>query len=136
MKKWIIAAFTAFSTMNGMAQNVEDFKQPYPAGQKLTPTPNFTGEVWLEPVGEAAYREAVSQSLKPVVSLDERQQAIAAIGSYTGHGDLEHLPQALVQGLEAGMTVNEIKEVLVQAYAYCGFPRSLRAIQTFMSVIF
>ena len=33
------------------------------------------------------------------------------------------------------MTVNEIKEVLVQAYAYCGFPRSLRAIQTFMQVL-
>lgn len=48
---------------------------------------------------------------------------------------MEHLSQALVQGLEAGMTVNEIKEVLVQSYAYCGFPRSLRAIQTFMKVL-
>ena len=33
------------------------------------------------------------------------------------------------------MTVNEIKEVLVHAYAYCGFPRSLRALQTFMEVL-
>ena len=31
--------------------------------------------------------------------------------------------------------MNEIKEILVQAYAYAGFPRSLRAIQTFMSVL-
>ena len=67
--------------------------------------------------------------------LTPRQQAIVAIGSYTGRGCLDRLPQALVQGLEAGMTVNEVKEVLIQAYAYCGFPRSLRAIQTFMAVL-
>lgn len=67
--------------------------------------------------------------------LTPRQQAIVAIGAYTGRGDLERLPQALVQGLEAHITVNEIKELLVQAYAYCGFPRSLRAIQTFMTVL-
>lgn len=40
-----------------------------------------------------------------------------------------------MQGLEAGMTINEIKEILVQTYAYAGFPRSLRALQTFMSVL-
>ncbi len=91
--------------------------------------------VWLEPVGKDAYEKAVQESMKPIVSLTPRQQAIAAIGSYTGRGDLEHLPQAFEQGLEAGMTVNEIKEILVQSYAYCGFPRSLRAIQTFMKVL-
>jgi 4-carboxymuconolactone decarboxylase len=31
--------------------------------------------------------------------------------------------------------VNEIKEILVQLYAYAGFPRSLNAIGTFMEVI-
>lgn len=91
--------------------------------------------VWLQPVGEQEYREAVSNSLIAVSTLTARQQAIVAIASYTGRGDLEHLPSALTEGLEAGMTVNEIKEILVQAYAYCGFPRSLRAIQTFMQVL-
>jgi alkylhydroperoxidase/carboxymuconolactone decarboxylase family protein YurZ len=33
------------------------------------------------------------------------------------------------------LTVNEIKEVLVQMYAYAGFPRSLSGIQTFMGVM-
>ena len=33
------------------------------------------------------------------------------------------------------MTVNEIREVIIHAYAYCGFPRSLRALQTFISVL-
>ena len=80
-------------------------------------------------------QQQVSPVAQRQATLSSRQQAIVAIGSYTGRGDLEHLSQALVQGLEAGMTVNEIKEVLVQSYAYCGFPRSLRAIQTFMKVL-
>ena len=67
--------------------------------------------------------------------LADREQAIVAIASYTGKGDLEHLKPALAEALEAGMTINEINEVLIHAYAYCGFPRSLRAIQTFMQVV-
>ncbi len=101
----------------------------------LRPNLSSNETVWLQPVGENAYREAVSKSLVAVSALSSRQQAIVAIASYTGRGDLEHLPSALTAGLEAGMTVNEIKEILVQAYAYCGFPRSLRAIQTFMQVL-
>ena len=68
-------------------------------------------------------------------SLSTRQQSIVAIAANTGRGDLEQLKIALVKGLDAGMTVNEIKEVLMHAYAYCGFPRSLRALQTFMAVL-
>ena len=41
--------------------------------------------------------------------LSSRQPAIVSIGAYTGRGDLAHLEDALVQGLEAGMSVNEIK---------------------------
>lgn len=67
--------------------------------------------------------------------LTAREQAVVAIASYTGKGDLEHLKPALAEALEAGMTINEINEVLIHAYAYCGFPRSLRAIQTFMQVV-
>ena len=33
------------------------------------------------------------------------------------------------------MTQNEVKEVFIHAYAYCGFPRSLRALQTMMDVM-
>jgi 4-carboxymuconolactone decarboxylase len=32
------------------------------------------------------------------------------------------------------LTVNEIKEILVQMYAYAGFPRSLNGINAFMAV--
>jgi alkylhydroperoxidase/carboxymuconolactone decarboxylase family protein YurZ len=48
---------------------------------------------------------------------------------------LEHLKTQLNTGLDAGLTLNEIKEVLVQMYAYCGFPRSLNGINIFMGVV-
>ena len=68
-------------------------------------------------------------------TLSIRQQNIVAIAATTACGDLENLKISLARGLDSGMTVNEIKEVLVHAYAYCGFPRSLRALQTFMEVL-
>lgn len=105
----------------------------------ITTNPQTNGAIWHEPVSDEQYckatAEAESRYFEASKALDAREQAIVAIASYTGKGDLEHLQGALVQGLEAGMTVNEIKEVLIHAYAYCGFPRSLRAIQTFMSVL-
>ena len=67
--------------------------------------------------------------------LNLRQQSIVKIASCTGRGDLEALKPALAEGLDHGMTINEIREVLIHAYAYCGFPRSLRALQTFMDVL-
>jgi 4-carboxymuconolactone decarboxylase len=66
--------------------------------------------------------------------LNARQENLVTIAAFTAKGDLPQLKNALNEGLDAGLTVNEIKEVLVQLYAYCGFPRSLNAISTFMSV--
>jgi 4-carboxymuconolactone decarboxylase len=67
--------------------------------------------------------------------LNAQQQSIVFIAALTAVGDLEHLKTELNTGLDAGLTVNEIKEVLVQMYAYCGFPRSLNGINTFMTVM-
>jgi 4-carboxymuconolactone decarboxylase len=67
--------------------------------------------------------------------LDAKQQSIVKIAALTAAGDLEQLKTQLSTGLDSGLTVNEIKEVLVQLYAYCGFPRSLNGISTFMSVM-
>lgn len=99
--------------------------------------PNINKPTWLQPVTDEEYATAVNTStfVYDNQALSAREQAIVAIASYTGKGDLEHLPLALTEGLKSGMTVNEIKEILIQAYAYCGFPRSLRAIQTFMKVL-
>jgi alkylhydroperoxidase/carboxymuconolactone decarboxylase family protein YurZ len=68
-------------------------------------------------------------------ALTKRQQALATISAYTATGNLAGLHEALGQGLNVGLTVNEEKEVLVQLYAYCGFPRSLQGINTLMKVL-
>ena len=67
--------------------------------------------------------------------LDARQQSLVTISALTASGDQEKLGVELNNGLDAGLTINEIKEALVQLYAYCGFPRSLNAINTFKSVL-
>jgi alkylhydroperoxidase/carboxymuconolactone decarboxylase family protein YurZ len=67
--------------------------------------------------------------------LDKKQEKIVTISAFAARGELDKLKPELVSGLEAGLTVNEIKEVLVHLYAYSGFPRSLRGLQTFMSVL-
>lgn len=68
-------------------------------------------------------------------ALSAKQQSIVAIASFTANGDLEKLKPALAEGLQNGLAVNEVKEVLVQLYAYAGFPRSLNALGTFMALM-
>lgn len=67
--------------------------------------------------------------------LTTKQHNIVMISSYTAKGDMENLELAINKGLDEGLTINEIKEVLVQAYAYCGFPRSLNGLTAFMKVM-
>jgi 4-carboxymuconolactone decarboxylase len=68
-------------------------------------------------------------------ALSTKQQSIIPIAAFTAIGDLAKLRTALQEGLAAGLTVNEIKEILVHLYAYTGFPRSLNGINTFMAVM-
>jgi alkylhydroperoxidase/carboxymuconolactone decarboxylase family protein YurZ len=56
--------------------------------------------------------------------LSSKQQSIVAVSAFAANGNLDKLKTALNGGLAAGLTVNEIKEILVQLYAYTGFPRS------------
>lgn len=67
--------------------------------------------------------------------LTKRQQSIIPIAAFTAKGDMENLSAALNTGLDNGLTVNEVKEVLTHLYAYTGFPRSLNGISCFMSVL-
>ncbi len=68
-------------------------------------------------------------------SLSVQQQSIVTISALTATGDLDNLKVQLNTALDAGLTINEIKEALVQLYAYCGFPRSLNALNTFKTVL-
>jgi alkylhydroperoxidase/carboxymuconolactone decarboxylase family protein YurZ len=78
---------------------------------------------------------AEAKNMEKSQSLDARQQAIVPIAAFTANGDLAKLKPALVEGLDAGLTVNEIKDILVQMYAYAGFPRSLNGIHAFMALL-
>jgi alkylhydroperoxidase/carboxymuconolactone decarboxylase family protein YurZ len=68
--------------------------------------------------------------------LSPGEQSIVAIAALTAKGDLSNLKTALNDGLDKGLTINQIKEVIVHLYAYCGFPRSIRGLQTFMGVLY
>jgi alkylhydroperoxidase/carboxymuconolactone decarboxylase family protein YurZ len=68
-------------------------------------------------------------------ALNARQRGIVEISALAAGGHLEKLRVALNEGLDAGLSVNEIKEILVQLYAYAGFPRSLNGLGTFLSVM-
>lgn len=73
--------------------------------------------------------------MSPIQTLSEGQRSIVLISAHTAKGGLQDLKPALNKGLDAGLTVSQIKEVMVHLYAYCGFPRSIRGLQTFMEVL-
>lgn len=67
--------------------------------------------------------------------LSPSQQSLVKISALTATGNIDSLSVQLNNSLDAGLTINEIKEALVQLYAYCGFPRSLNALNTFKTVL-
>jgi alkylhydroperoxidase/carboxymuconolactone decarboxylase family protein YurZ len=68
-------------------------------------------------------------------TLTSKQQAIPLIAAFMSTCDMPNLNVALNQGLDAGLTISETREVLVQLYAYVGFPRSLNALNELMTVV-
>lgn len=68
-------------------------------------------------------------------SFTQKEKAIIPIAAFAASGDIDKLKVSLVDGLEAGLTINETKEILGQLYAYAGFPRSLNALAAFMQVV-
>lgn len=76
--------------------------------------------------------DAQTATLAP---LSLRQESIPLIGALMATSKMEKLNAALNAGLDAGLTVNESKEILVQLYAYSGFPRSLNALNELKKVV-
>ena len=68
-------------------------------------------------------------------TLSATHQAIVPIAAFAAAGDIAKLNTALNQGLDTGLTVSDAREVLVQLYAYAGFPRSLNALTELMRVV-
>lgn len=81
------------------------------------------------------FSSIVDAQTKAEEHLNDQKQSIVSISALTGKGELQKLKSALNNGLDAGLTVNQIKEVIVHVYAYAGFPRSIRGLQTFMTVL-
>lgn len=77
----------------------------------------------------------LTNSIVSAQSLDAKEKSVILIAAFTARGDMEKLDGAFEEGLDAELSINEIKEILVQMYAYCGFPRSLNALNRFMAKI-
>jgi alkylhydroperoxidase/carboxymuconolactone decarboxylase family protein YurZ len=79
--------------------------------------------------------QAVTSTQATAETLSSKQKAIPLIAAFMATSDMPNLNAALNQGLDAGLTVSETREVLVQLYAYVGFPRSLNALNELMTVV-
>ena len=67
--------------------------------------------------------------------LTTRQLSLATCAVLEAQGNLTRLDTALRKALDEGVTVNELKEVFSQLYAYTGFPRSLNALNLLKTVL-
>lgn len=88
-----------------------------------------------QPVAAQPSASRAQPAANTAQTLSQKQQAIAPIAAATAVGDMPRLNQALNQGLDAGLTLSESKEILVQMYAYTGFPRSLNGLGELMKVV-
>lgn len=67
--------------------------------------------------------------------LNKKQQMIVLISAFTAKSDVDKLKNALNEGLDSDLTINEIREELNHLYAYCGFAPSIRGLMTFRDVL-
>jgi len=79
--------------------------------------------------------QAMTRSQPTSETLSAKQQAIPLIAAFMATSDMPKLNAALNQGLDAGLTVSESKEILVHLYAYVGFPKSLNALDELLKVL-
>jgi 4-carboxymuconolactone decarboxylase len=81
------------------------------------------------------YQAAQAQDKFGAKALSDKQRSIVLMGAFTAKGDLEKLKPAINNSLDAGMTINECKEVFLHSYAYCGFPRSIQGLNTLIATL-
>ena len=108
----------------------------------VTGTADGKSVSWMEKVNDAQYNGVAPSATAPqghetmtTEPLSAKQQTIPLIAAFTATSDMPRLNAALNHGLDAGLTISEAKEILVQLYAYTGFPRSLNALGELMKVV-
>jgi 4-carboxymuconolactone decarboxylase len=75
--------------------------------------------------GEAYTRDALST----------RDREIAAVASLVALGRSSQIPQHLRASLKAGVTPEELTEVIIQTATIAGFPSAMNAMSTLRSVL-
>jgi alkylhydroperoxidase/carboxymuconolactone decarboxylase family protein YurZ len=93
------------------------------------------GAVFSVTTQAAEVSQTMSITSASAETLSSQQQAIPLIAVFMATSDMPNLNATLNQGLDAGLTVSETREILVQLYAYVGFPRSLNALNELMTVV-
>ena len=124
-----------FTNGGGGMQNCEKDARKLCPGAEVAGAITFTGSA----------SEGLDEWLKEVITirpsapaggvLASRERSIVTAAAFAARGDQEGLRRTLISGLDAGVTINDFREILVQLYAYCGFPRSLNALGTLMAVV-
>lgn len=84
---------------------------------------------------ETTQPQALTDAQAQSETLSAKQQAITLMASFMAASDMPKLNAALNEGLDAGLTVSEAKEILVQLYAYVGFPKSLNALNELLKIV-
>ena len=106
----------------------------------ISPDAENNKTTWFEKVelNEKSTEDRLKASIekhKQNTPLTEKQLVIVSIAANTAKGDLEKLKTALNKGLDRGLTINEIREILNHQYAYVGFPRALNGMLTLNKVL-
>jgi 4-carboxymuconolactone decarboxylase len=74
------------------------------------------------------------QQMTSPEQLTDKQQGLITISAFAAKGDLKNLESQFHASLDAKLSISEAKEAMMHLYAYAGFPRSLRGLQTLMKV--
>lgn len=106
--------------------------RPHPALMALCLS---LGVIFSATTPAAGASQTMTRTQASAETLSSKQQAIPLIAAFMATSDMPSLNAALNEGLDAGLTISETREVLVQLYAYVGFPRSLNALNELMTVV-
>lgn len=71
--------------------------------------------------------------LRPGLSLRDRE--LAAVATLVALGRSSQIPQHLRAALKAGVTADELREVIVQTAAIAGFPPAMNAMSTLKTIL-
>ena len=79
--------------------------------------------------------QKTAKEMNTLTFTTEQAALMSAIACNEAKADYTALAQTIDKGLDAGLTVSQVKEALSHLYAYTGFPRSLNALGTLQKVL-